>query len=32
LDMLIGQAAKSFFIWTGQPFPSQLIHKDIFYK
>ena len=32
LDMLIGQAAKSFFIWTGQQFPSHLIQKDIFYK
>jgi shikimate dehydrogenase len=32
LDMLIGQAAKSFFIWTGQEFPMRLIDKKIFYK
>ncbi len=32
LDMLIAQAAKSFFIWTGKEFPNHVIDKRIFYK
>lgn len=32
LDMLIGQAMKSFFIWTNRAFPGEVINKDIFYK
>ncbi|NOG43984.1 MAG: shikimate dehydrogenase [Calditrichaeota bacterium] len=31
LDMLIGQAKKSFEIWTGQKFPDQVIDRNIFY-
>lgn len=30
--MLIGQAKKSFKIWTGQDYPGQIITEELFYK
>ncbi len=32
LKMLIGQAKKSFEIWTGQEYPANIISEDFFYK
>jgi len=29
LDMLIGQGAKSFELWTGNPFPEEIIKTEL---
>jgi shikimate dehydrogenase len=29
LEMLIGQGAEAFRIWTGQPFPVALVHREL---
>jgi len=32
LEMLVGQAEKSFKIWTGDNYPEKILTRDIFYK
>lgn len=32
LEMLIGQAMKSFQIWTGEVYPKKILNREIFYR